>query len=92
MTRARGPAGVGGLLARKKSDSSESDEDPDADRSGLVVMLAGRGALSTSQVADLLAVSLPEARLILTALVEDGRLEKVGRTKGTRYVLPGTAD
>ncbi len=70
----------------------QPDEDPDADRSGLVLMLAGRGALSTNQVADLLAVSLPEARSMLAALVEEGRLEKVGRTKGTRYVLPGTED
>jgi hypothetical protein len=71
---------------------ADDDDDPDADRSALVLMMAGRGPLSSAQVADVLGIDQQQARGMLNSLAEDGRLERVGRTTGTRYVVPGAAD
>ena len=69
MTRARGPAGVGGLLARKKSDSSESDEDPDAAALGvrLGLRLLPGDSNSAAVLSKRTRVSL-DARLVSLAL------------------------
>jgi very-short-patch-repair endonuclease len=72
------------------NDVAEGDDDPDADRSALILMMAGRGALSSAQVAGVLAIGRQEARAMLNLLVDEGRLERVGRTKGTHYVIPGS--
>lgn len=83
---------VSAAAGRMPVEMSQDDEDPDADRSALILMMAGRGALSSGEVANVLAVGQPEARSMLNALVDAGRLERVGRTKGTRYVVPGATE
>ncbi|MFP5072037.1 hypothetical protein ACLFMI_20520 [Pseudonocardia nantongensis] len=57
---------------------------------GLILDMARRGPLSSNQVADLFRVEVPEARALLGRLVAQGRLDKIGQTKGTRYVLSGS--
>ncbi|MGM0576843.1 MAG: IS66 family insertion sequence element accessory protein TnpA [Myxococcota bacterium] len=52
----------------------------------LLVAAAGRhGYLKTGMVADALDVSSATARRYLKWLVEEGRLRRVGKKRGTRY-------
>ncbi|MDN5918008.1 MAG: AAA domain-containing protein, partial [Pseudonocardia sp.] len=44
--------------------------------------------LSSVWVAEKMGIGVPDARLILSGLVDRGRLLKTGQTRGTRYVLP----
>ncbi|GAA1275832.1 hypothetical protein GCM10009609_43560 [Pseudonocardia aurantiaca] len=60
-----------------------------ADDSDLLLMMAGRGPLSTAQVAEVLGMTQVEARGVLSGLVQRGQLVRTGQTRGTRYVLPG---
>lgn len=55
---------------------------------GLILDVARRGPLSSNQVADLLRIDVSEARVLLGRLMTQGRIVKIGQTRGTRYVLP----
>jgi transcription initiation factor IIE alpha subunit len=56
-----------------------------------VLELATDGALTNEVVRAFLGVNSEEARRVLTTLTQEGLLEKRGATKGTHYVLPGSA-
>jgi len=56
----------------------------------LVAAAHQHGVLTSSFVAKALGIGQREARRYLLWLVEEGRLEKVGRARGTKYVIPGT--
>ncbi len=51
-------------------------------------LLSQQGSVSTPDVRDLLHVTVDQAYYIISKLVKAGRLVKVGKGKGTRYVLP----
>jgi very-short-patch-repair endonuclease len=61
-----------------------------ADLAVTLLEMAADGPLSTVQAAEALGLTKPEVRDALTALVIEGGLERVGQTRGTRYLLPGT--
>jgi hypothetical protein len=52
----------------------------------LVAAAHQHGALTTSLVAGALGISNTEARRYLQWLVQEGRLEVVGRARGTKYI------
>ncbi|MDP6947063.1 MAG: FaeA/PapI family transcriptional regulator [Myxococcota bacterium] len=71
------------------------DEQPPPTRAGrnaesmddvLVAAAHQHGALTTSLVAGALGISNTEARRYLQWLVQEGRLEVVGRARGTKYI------
>ena len=61
---------------------------PEAESMDEVLVAAAHqhGALTTSLVAGALGISNTEARRYLQWLVAEGRLEVVGRARGTKYV------
>ncbi len=63
----------------------------ETDAGQLVLELAGHGAVTNEAVRQLLGVHSEEARRVLTALTDEGLLERRGATKGTNYVLIGTS-
>ncbi|MGM0574983.1 MAG: FaeA/PapI family transcriptional regulator [Myxococcota bacterium] len=58
----------------------------------LVAAAWQHGSLTSGFVADALGVSSVEARRYLHWLCEEGRLRKVGRARGTRYIPVGAND
>jgi very-short-patch-repair endonuclease len=56
----------------------------------LVLELAADGALTNEIVRQFLGVGSEQARYVLTALTNEGLLERRGATKGTHYVLAAT--
>lgn len=54
----------------------------------LVAAAYQHGALTSAFVSEALGVSQLEARRYLLWLVDEGRLQKVGRARGTKYVPP----
>jgi very-short-patch-repair endonuclease len=52
--------------------------------------MAAQEPLSTVHAAEVLGLTKEEARGALADLVNIGRLERTGQTRGTRYILPGT--
>lgn len=71
-----------------ETDSTEETESLD---DVLVAAAHEHGSLTSSYVAQALGVSVQEARRYLQWLVEEGRLQVKGRTRGTRYVPPEQA-
>lgn len=89
-----------GLLRRVGNRGGVRYVLPDAADGGAVVMspasvgrvldaIRQRGSISTREVADLLGVTLPEARRLLGRLVRAGRVRGEGRTRARRYHLVG---
>ena len=56
-----------------------------------LMTLANAGPLSSAQIAEEYGLTTAEAREVLTRMVSAGLLERIGQTRGTRYVLPGGA-
>lgn len=57
----------------------------------LVAAAHQHGALTSGFVADALGISSQEARRYLKWLVEEGRLQVVGRARGTKYIPAGAS-
>ena len=83
------------LIADVDHPTAAVDEQPAPTRAGqnaesmddvLVAAAHQHGALTTSLVAGALGISNTEARRYLQWLVQEGRLEVVGRARGTKYV------
>ena len=60
----------------------------DREERDLLLLAASRGSLSTNWVTEMLGITTLEARRLLSSMVDDGELQRIGQTKGTRYVLP----
>lgn len=63
---------------------------PPVDLATTLLEMAAQGPLSTVDTAEILALTKADARDALADLVDTGRLERIGQTRGTRYILPGT--
>ena len=55
----------------------------------ILEMLRARGALSGAQIASVLGVSRQAAHRHLLRLMDQGRVNRTGRTRGVKYRLPG---
>ena len=63
---------------------------PMSDLATTLVEMAESGPLSTVHAAEVLGLPKADTRDALSALVDEGKLARIGQTRGTRYVLPGT--
>ncbi len=71
---------------RIQCETHSSDRDKRVEE--IFRLLKERGSVSTPEVAEVLGLSQPRTRKILSDLVVDGRLASTGAARLTRYVLP----
>lgn len=60
----------------------------DATEQKILKFLERQGGSTTPQIAELLGVSRQRAFVILSRLVRDGKIVRIGKRRGTRYVPP----
>jgi ATP-dependent DNA helicase RecG len=60
-----------------------------AELADLVIELARDGPVTNARVRERTGLDRVETLRVLGGLVREGRIERVGRRRGTRYVLPG---
>lgn len=77
------------LATTESAYPAERIEPPSTDIGASLLRLAEQGPLSSVQAGEALGLTTAQARDALADLVTDGRLDRTGQTRGTRYVLPG---
>ncbi|WP_257183212.1 AlbA family DNA-binding domain-containing protein [Corynebacterium cystitidis] len=70
-------------------NTHEEGSTPDASPEGKVMhLIATRGPVTSSDIAEELGMSQQQSYRLLRKLVDAGRLHKIGKTRTTRYALP----
>jgi DNA-binding MarR family transcriptional regulator len=77
--------------AREAETAANTDEDDDAELSdegqAVVATFDGSGEMSASEIASAAGMEVSDLRPVLGQLIDAGRIEQVGRGRGTRYRL-----
>ncbi len=73
--------------ASSNGDGEKRSADETADGLGVLEALEREDGMTAAQIATATGLETAEVRLLLSRLIEDGKVEQVGRGRGTRYRL-----